>query len=353
MSKGSYRMPGETQRGKDMMRTSRLLSAFFCFLIFLTGVALAQTAEITRNINLRSDSSTANPPIRLLTPPAQVDLLEPDKTAGYFHVRTSANEEGWVWARNVRILETPPTPTHIPSPGTTSTAVPAAAATPTPTSVPAGPASAIGETWDKPASQEITYTTVHGSCGLAGKPGSDAATNLLKNRVDAPSAYHEVTFDAIAMLTYPSDAKSRASWTPAHLADIARFESVPVSVVGYLSHDVKIEGKESTNCGYAHPDPTTEVDWHMYLTKDPARPIGEAVIVETTPRVRKDRHWNRTTLLQWKDSTNQVRISGWLMLDPEHADMVGSARGTIWEVHPITKIEVRKNGAWIDLESLP
>jgi hypothetical protein len=171
--------------------------------------------------------------------------------------------------------------------------------------------------------------------------------------VDTPSAYHEVTFDAIATLTYPSDAKSRASWTPTHLVDIARFEGVPVSVTGYLSHDIKVEGKESTNCGYAHPDQITEVDWHMYLTKDPARPISAAVIVETTPRVRRDRHWNRTTLLQWKDSTNQVRISGWLMLDPEHADMVGSARGTIWEVHPITRIEVWKNGAWVNLEDMP
>ncbi len=67
--------------------------------------------------------------------------------------------------------------------------------------------------------------------------------------------------------------------------------------------------------------------------------------------VRKTHQWSRTKLLPWVDSTNQVRISGWLMLDPEHADMVGSARGTIWEVHPITKIEMWKNGAWVDLET--
>ena len=91
----------------------------------------------------------------------------------------------------------------------------------------------------------------------------------------------------------------------------------------------------------------------MYLTKQPSRPISESVVVETTPRVRKDHPWNRTTLLTWVDSTNPVRISGWLMLDPDHANMVGSARGTIWEIHPITKIEVWKSGAWVDLETLP
>ena len=26
---------------------------------------------------------------------------------------------------------------------------------------------------------------------------------------------------------------------------------------------------------------------------------------------------------------------------------------TVWEIHPVTKIEVWKNGAWVDLESLP
>lgn len=34
-------------------------------------------------VNLRSDPSTENPPIRLLTPPEQVELLKPDKTGGY------------------------------------------------------------------------------------------------------------------------------------------------------------------------------------------------------------------------------------------------------------------------------
>ena len=134
---------------------------------------------------------------------------------------------------------------------------------------------------------------------------------------------------------------------------VFRFEGVAVTVVGYLSHDIAVQGAESCNCSYPSPDKDTEVDWHMYLTKSPARPISEAIIVETTPRVRKDRTWNRTRLLGWKNSTNQVRISGWLMVDPKHADQVGQYRSTIWEVHPITKIEVSQSGGWVDLESLP
>jgi len=48
-----------------------------------------------------------------------------------------------------------------------------------------------------------------------------------------------------------------------------------------------------------------------------------------------------------------VRMSGWLMLDPEHQDMINSGlRSTLWEIHPITKIEVFKDGQWVDLDDL-
>jgi uncharacterized protein YgiM (DUF1202 family) len=326
---------------------------FVGFLLLLVAFPLhAQQAEVTRNVNLRADPSTDNPPIRLLMPPEQVQLLEPSETSGYYHVRTSQAEDGWVWAKNVHVIATSPTPTPT-LPVATATPTPAALPTSTATPTSSGPASMIDETWEKPAPQEITYTTVNGSCAPAGKTGSDTPTNLLKNRVDAPTSYHDVTFDAVATLSYPNDVTKRVNWQPAHLTEIARFEGVPLSVVGYLSHAINVEGKEDTNCGYLHPDKTTEVDWHMYLTKQPSTPISESVVVETTPRVRKDHQWSRTTLLTWVDSTNQVRISGWLMLDPDHANMVGSARGTIWEIHPITKIEVWKSGAWADLETLP
>jgi uncharacterized protein YraI len=334
------------KRGLRLARRSVLwLAVLLC-----AAVSLAQTAEVTHNVNLRSEPSTNNPSIRLLTPPEQVDLLEPAKTGGYYHVRTSQAEEGWVWAKNVHVTAGAPTPTPSPS-IPTATPTPHTPPTSTRTPTPSGPASAIDETWAKPTPQQITYTSVHGSCPGAGKAGSDTPTNLRKNRVDTPGSYHAVTFDVIATLSYPTDVTHRIHWQPANLAEIARFEGVPLSVIGYLSHAINIEGKEDTNCGYAHPDTATEVDWHMYLTKQPNRPISESVVVETTPRVKKNRNWDRALLLPWVNSTNQVRISGWLMLDPDHPSMVGSARSTIWEIHPITKIEVWKNGLWVDLEN--
>jgi hypothetical protein len=68
----------------------------------------AQTVAVTRNTNLRTEQSIAEPPIRLLTPAEPpLDLVEPLVQDGYYHVRTSAGEEGYVWARNVSISVTP------------------------------------------------------------------------------------------------------------------------------------------------------------------------------------------------------------------------------------------------------
>jgi hypothetical protein len=76
-----------------------------------TTTASAQTATVTRNVNLRSEQSTVEPAIRLLTPTEPpLTLLEPDLQDGYYHVRTSASEEGYVYGRNVKVSTSAPAP---------------------------------------------------------------------------------------------------------------------------------------------------------------------------------------------------------------------------------------------------
>ncbi len=53
------------------------------------------------------------------------------------------------------------------------------------------------------------------------------------------------------------------------------------------------------------------------------------------------------------NSNTQVRMSGWLMYDSEHVNVIGTERATVWEVHPITKIEVQQDGDRVDLDSAP
>ena len=96
-----------------------------------------------------------------------------------------------------------------------------------------------------------------------------------------------MTFDAIVTLQYSVAGKTRSSWTSDQLAEIAPFEGVAVTVTGYMAVLKPQTGGtgESTNCHWTH---ATEVDWHIALTKSAKEPEPGAIVVETTPRVRKD-----------------------------------------------------------------
>ncbi len=77
-------------------------------MLLLASLASAQTATVTRNVNLRPEQSSAEPPIRLLTPSEPpMELLEPHAQDGYFYVKTSAAEEGYVWSKSVRVSALP------------------------------------------------------------------------------------------------------------------------------------------------------------------------------------------------------------------------------------------------------
>src|SRR5262249_15294141 len=84
-------------KGKDM----KLLRAVSLITVLVGTLCFSQQATVKHNVNLRGDPSTNNPPITLLHPGNVVQLIDTDKTAGYYHVHTSDGTEGWVWARNV------------------------------------------------------------------------------------------------------------------------------------------------------------------------------------------------------------------------------------------------------------
>jgi hypothetical protein len=175
-------------------------------------------------------------------------------------------------------------------------------------------------------------------CGAKGD-SNDTKTKQLdnnKNRTDEPNDYISVDWDD--MVNLPANA-------------VNKIQGAPISVIGYLSHRVKVQTEppgESTNC---HLLESNEVDWHIYLTKQTNQPIKDAVIVETTPRVRPNHKWTTQQLTRYVNKNQQVRISGWLMYDYPHLGVVGTQRATVWEVHPITKIEVQNaQGQWVNIE---
>lgn len=65
----------------------------------------AQVAEVRRNSNLRADPSMSQPPLRLVTPPERVEVPGLVRRNGYYQVKTERGEEGWLWARNLRVIK--------------------------------------------------------------------------------------------------------------------------------------------------------------------------------------------------------------------------------------------------------
>jgi hypothetical protein len=62
-----------------------------------------QQATVKRNVNLRPTPSTAQAEIRTLQPPELLTGLDANPIQGYYNVRTSQGEEGFVWGRNITL----------------------------------------------------------------------------------------------------------------------------------------------------------------------------------------------------------------------------------------------------------
>ncbi len=308
---------------------------FLCLAAFCaswTTFATAQTVVVRRNVNLRTDPSTDHGAIESLYVGDQLQLLEPNQTSGYYHVKAGDGKRGWVWSKNTRLTEQQPSP----RPTLNSPAL-------------ASPQPALsGDLFTslinarKPAVGEPLIENGNQVCGPTGDAtnATAIALNTNKNRTDLPggSDYVDISWGDLESL--PSDR-------------ISDFVSAPVRVTGFLSHKINVENRgsgESTNC---HLTADNEVDWHIYLTESPAQQISSAIIVETTPRTRPQHKWTTAMLAPLVDSQTLVRISGWLMYDTEHVSVIGKQRATVWEVHPITRIEIQTNGQWVDLDNRP
>jgi hypothetical protein len=196
------------------------------------------------------------------------------------------------------------------------------------------------------------------SCGPTGKPGAaDPVENALKNRIAMPKTTTPTTVAEFRNL--PTHAKtSRANWTPEELAQFKAIENVPVRIVGYLKQEVRPEGKEATNCDVP-PSDKTGIDYHMWLvdTVDKDKDRRFSAVVEMTPRWRQaNPAYTQAALQALVDQGAQVRISGWRTFDYEHPEQMKTnsagrppTRSTLWEIHPITMVEVATKAGWIEL----
>lgn len=317
---------------------------------------VAQQIVTTRDLNVRTAPSANAHPIRLVEKGGFLTLVGPDTLEnGFFHVRTETGEVGWLPGHFTKRVE--PQPPDL-----------AGDPVPPPNSVLGldHPAAAISQSWTKPPVQSSTFISSDANgqftCGPLGSPKNageevdDPGTNRLKNRVDVPVQYHAVAFSAIGdttALRWPHDASTtRRVWTPEELSLITPFEGAAITVTGFI-RVIKPQSSsgESANC-YHHGAPNT--DWHVALVEHLADPESTAVVVEVTPRFKQIHGdaWTTSRLSGYApplDATDSVRVSGFLMFDPVHKGHLGRFRKTLWEIHPVTRIEVFEDGQWQDL----
>jgi len=196
---------------------------------------------------------------------------------------------------------------------------------------------------DKPQPKQITFD----NCPPEGV-GGDNELNLLKNRVDAGN-YVPVSFDTLTTLTWPKNVEQRNTkdWSSDSRAFIAQYAGIPIVVEGYFA-SLKEAAPQAANCNLPN---SGNKDWSIFLTKNARDELSQAVIVSVTPRVRADHKWTFDLLRSTVISDHLlVRVSGWLLFNPEHPEDVGKTRATLWEIHPVMQIEIFNNGRWITLD---
>jgi uncharacterized protein YraI len=310
----------------------------------------AQQAVANGDVHVRSGQSASSRILDTLFEGDTVTLLSRTKTRGYYHIQEANGTKGWAYGR---YLDTLGAATIVPSPATS----------------PTSPASAISPTWAKTDPNHTDMTDASNPsqvCHWSGKAGStETVVEGLKNRTDTPAESHAVKWDALAHLPWPRgasthrqpDTAGHGGWTQKQLDSIAPYEREALTVTGFIAKIRKqAPNHEATNCDWGGEGNT---DWHIEFvgtfTNAHAQSETEAVVVETTPRLKR-LHPKWASLTDYENPTHaadSVRFSGWLMLDPEHKAHLGLFRQTLWEIHPITKIEVFKNGTWVDLDSMP
>jgi hypothetical protein len=200
----------------------------------------------------------------------------------------------------------------------------------------------------------------------------DQPLNMKKNRAAGVAQATTTTYTVAQVLdqtrfpvhhpmtTNGTDVRSTWKNTTA-MTKITALEATQISVQAYVARATQ-ESAESCNCEIKDAQ---WVDTHINLidrpadgSADPKTLVGKSMIVEVTWRVRTDGKgqqsaWTPANLerLAITHDGAFVRITGDLMYDNLHWTMVNKGqRGTLWEIHPIRRIQVRENGAWRDYD---
>jgi hypothetical protein len=179
--------------------------------------------------------------------------------------------------------------------------------------------------------------------------GGDSILNRLKNRTGVPASYEELGVNHfVGEFSYLFTPLFRDDFSEDQKQYVNKNEKRGIALVGYILA-VRQSPPDSTNC-----HSKTRRDIHIYIGEYPPKSeqdaetmMTHAVKVELTPN-GQDLHpsWKRQVLEQLVKPVAKVRVSGWPLYDSLDRKLLGKTRGTLWEIDPVTKIEMWDGERW-------
>jgi hypothetical protein len=315
--------------------------------LLTVGLLAAGQATVTRNVNLRPTAATDQPAIRLLEPPEVVTLLEPAPTAGFYHVKTSQGDEGWVWAKNVSISADPATLAPATSGGSTAGVSGRGSGAPPPNQP-------GGEAVDMPTCPAQGLTSLSGP-----KRVDDEQRNLAKRHIpdEGPAAslsladFVQLEADVDALFHLDPTQQEISIVPDRHMlaglkttqSSVSLTEGDRVQIAGYINK-VRAGSAESVNCGTADG-----ADIHVNIGPKGGTEYA-GIVVEVIPQwpAPKPAGWVQATFERLATAQAEVLAVGGLTLDnahklnndPAHPLSGQPARLAMWEIHPVVEVFV-------------
>ena len=195
------------------------------------------------------------------------------------------------------------------------------------------------------ATNSTPCATSLATCPASGCGGGDKLLDTKKNILTAPSSdYQVMSFDDFRHLESERPTTWKSGQSRQEVVEMG--EGNAVMLMGYLlgAHS---GSPETCNCKLSG-EPNN--DYHLNIVQNDTDPQTASVVVEMTPKTRPGKpNWTLPGLASLPAAAGKthalVRVAGYLLFDSEHVTGNGGERITIWEIHPITRVEVCASGA--------
>jgi hypothetical protein len=199
-----------------------------------------------------------------------------------------------------------------------------------------------------PPSEDPDLDLVQGTvaCPPEGS-GGDPDLNRAKNRPVPGDGFVDRTLAELARLPVPPASvmeRPRARWPAGTIAAVTKTENIAARVEGFIVA-VRLGDAKASSCGL-------DRELELWLAGAPSDPRERAMLVEVAPGTRKQHpKWLARSFERVIKERLPVRVSGLLLLDPDHPEEMSRVRATTWEIHPAAVIEVRQAGVWRDFDA--